>query len=85
MLVQLPETPKANLTARDAVAALAAEIQAARASGYSLADVAAMLGERGFQLSASTLGSYLRDQRSASGKTRSVRSLKGRSFLLNDD
>lgn len=74
MLAQLPDKPKLHPTARDAVAALASEIHAARASGYNLADVAAMLGDRGLKLSASTLGSYLRELRPPSAKPRTARS-----------
>ena len=74
MLAQLPHKPKQTMTARDAVAALAPEIQAARANGYGLADIAEMLKDRGLTLSASTLGSYLRDLRPTPAKTRSARS-----------
>lgn len=59
-LQTLPPKPRASLTARDAVAALAPEIRAARAAGYSLGDLAYQLGDCGIAISASTLGSYLR-------------------------
>lgn len=59
-LQALPPRARTTLTARDAVAALAPEIRAARAAGYSLADLAGQLGNRGVSISASTLGSYLR-------------------------
>lgn len=74
MLAQLPEKPKRSLTARDAVAALAPEIQAARANGYGLADIAEMLKDRGLTLSASTLGGYLRELRPPPAKARTARS-----------
>lgn len=59
-LQTLPPKVPATLTARDAVVALAPEIRAARAAGYSLADIAGQLGRRGVAISASTLGTYLR-------------------------
>ncbi|HRM74880.1 MAG TPA: hypothetical protein PLI13_09320 [Paracoccus sp. (in: a-proteobacteria)] len=59
-LEALPPRARTTLTARDAVVALAPEIQKVRAAGYSLADVAGQLGRRGVSISASTLGSYLR-------------------------
>lgn len=59
-LQTLPPKPKSALTARDAVTVLAPEIQAARASGYSLADITKQLERHGVTISASTLGSYLR-------------------------
>lgn len=72
-LAELPEKPKTLLTARDAVAALAPEIHAARASGYGLADIAGLLQERGIRVSPSTLGSYLRELTPSSGKARTPR------------
>lgn len=59
-LQALPPRARTTLTARDAVAALAPEIRAARAAGYSLGDLAGQLGDCGIAISASTLGSYLR-------------------------
>lgn len=59
-LTALPSKPNRRLSARDAVTALAAELTAARASGYSLGDLATQLTDRGVPISASTLGSYLR-------------------------
>lgn len=59
-LQALPPRARTTLTARDAVAALAPEIRAARAAGYSLGDLACELGDCGIAISASTLGSYLR-------------------------
>ncbi|KGJ01737.1 hypothetical protein SAMN04487972_1553 [Paracoccus halophilus] len=50
----LPPKRRAALTARDAVVALAPEIRATRAAGYSLADIAGQLGSRGVAISAST-------------------------------
>ena len=59
-LQQLQPKPMSNFTARDAVAALVDELRVAQDQGYSLADLEEMLSSRGVQLSASTLGSYLR-------------------------
>lgn len=60
-LSQLPPKPKEHLTARDVVTALASDIRAKISTdGYSLKDVAAEMSKRGVQISASTLGSYLR-------------------------
>lgn len=44
----------------ETIAQLRGELQAARAAGYSLSDIADQLGARGVAISASTLGSYLR-------------------------
>lgn len=60
-LSKLPPKPKAHFTARDVVAALAAEIHTKIAQdGYSLKNMAAEMSERGVKISASTLGTYLR-------------------------
>lgn len=72
-LAALPEKPKTSFTARDAVAALASEIQAARTNGYGLSDIAAMLEERGIRVSPSTLGSYLRELAPSPAKARAPR------------
>ncbi|MCZ0962460.1 hypothetical protein [Paracoccus benzoatiresistens] len=72
-LARLPEKPRTMLTARDAVAALAPEIHAARSGGYGLADIAAMLQQRGIRVSPSTLGSYLRELAPSSAKARTPR------------
>ena len=59
-LRDLPPKPPAHRSAKEVVAALEAEIRAAQAKGYTLADIAAIYSELG-QVSASTLQSYLRD------------------------
>lgn len=57
----LPPKPKSKLTARDVVVALAPEIRTKiKVDGYSLKDMAQEMSERGVQISASTLGTYLR-------------------------
>ena len=60
-LSQLPPKQKKHLTARDVVTALENDIRAKISTdGYSLKDVAEEMSRRGVQISASTLGSYLR-------------------------
>ncbi|RJL15840.1 hypothetical protein [Paracoccus siganidrum] len=60
-LAGLPPKPKATLTARDVVVALAPDIRAQiTGGGYSLKDISEELHKRGIKISASTLGSYLR-------------------------
>lgn len=58
-LQELPEKPKENLSLREAVGQLRDQIQAALAKGYSYDDLAKMLTEKGIEISATTLKSYV--------------------------
>lgn len=60
-LVKLPPKEQKAFSAKHAVHSLLPELQAARVSGYTLADLADYLGKRGIAVSASTLGTYLRE------------------------
>ncbi|WP_088890598.1 hypothetical protein [Leptolyngbya ohadii] len=59
ILEDLPEKPKENWSLREAVAYLQAQISSALSKGYSYEEVARMLTERGIEISASSLKSYL--------------------------
>lgn len=58
-LVDLPEKPKENWSLREAVAHLQVQISSALSKGYSYEEVARMLTEKGIEISASSLKSYL--------------------------
>ncbi|MHA3980895.1 hypothetical protein ACW9UR_24860 [Halovulum sp. GXIMD14794] len=59
-LTKLPRKTSFTLTAKEVVRLTHSDLVSARANGYSLADLAAILGKRGVAISASTLGTYLR-------------------------
>ncbi|WP_323010681.1 hypothetical protein [Paracoccus sp. (in: a-proteobacteria)] len=59
-LRDLPPKPPTHRTAKQVVIELEADIRAALARGYTLADIARIYSELG-EVSASTLQSYLRD------------------------
>lgn len=61
-LAGLPPKQNHTLTAKEVVRAAHPDLVAARASGYTLADLAVVLGKRGVAISASTLGTYLREE-----------------------
>lgn len=82
-LQELPEKPKENLSLREAVGQLRDQIQAALAKGYSYDDLAKMLTEKGIEISATTLKSYVpagrrqsNKDKAAAPKTRTRRSRK---------
>lgn len=92
-LQELPEKPKENLSLREAVGQLRDQIQAALAKGYSYDDLSKMLTEKGIEISATTLKSYVpagkrqssKDKdKAASGKTRGRRSRKELSEELDE-
>jgi hypothetical protein len=58
-LEELPEKPKENWSLREAVAHLQVHISSALSKGYSYEEVAKMLTEKGIEISASSLKSYL--------------------------
>ncbi|MBD1852248.1 hypothetical protein [Leptolyngbya sp. FACHB-711] len=72
-LEELPEKPKENWSLREAVAYLQVQISSALSKGYSYEEVAGMLTERGIEISASSLKSYLsaakRQKETAAPKT----------------
>lgn len=73
ILEDLPEKPKENWSLREAVAHLQVQISSALSKGYSYEEVARMLTERGIEISASSLKSYLsaakRQKETAPSKT----------------
>ncbi|NEQ28918.1 MAG: hypothetical protein F6K28_60225 [Microcoleus sp. SIO2G3] len=71
-LAELPEKPKENLSLREAVAQLQDQIKAALAKGYSYEDVAQILGDRGIDISASTLKNYVPAGKRQATKDRSA-------------
>ncbi|WP_088893679.1 hypothetical protein [Leptolyngbya ohadii] len=82
-LQDLPEKPKENLSLREAVGQLRDQIQAALAKGYSYDDLAKMLTEKGIEISATTLKSYVpagkrqsSKDKAAAPKTRTRRTRK---------
>lgn len=82
-LQELPEKPKENLSLREAVGQLRDQIQAALAKGYSYDDLAKMLTEKGIEISATTLKSYVpagkrqaNKDKAAAAKTRTRRPRK---------
>lgn len=82
-LQELPEKPKENLSLREAVGQLRDQIQAALAKGYSYDDLAKMLTEKGIEISATTLKSYVpagkrqsSKDKAAAPKTRTRRTRK---------
>jgi septum formation inhibitor MinC len=82
-LQELPEKPKENLSLREAVGQLRDQIQAALAKGYSYDDLAKMLTEKGIEISATTLKSYVpagkrqsNKDKATTGKTRTRRTRK---------
>lgn len=75
-LAALPPKPKNRFSSREAVAEMADDIRRARDTlGYSLEDIALMLGDHGHQIKPSTLRGYLRDLEKA-GSTRKTRRRK---------
>ncbi|NJL21800.1 MAG: hypothetical protein HC895_14920 [Leptolyngbyaceae cyanobacterium SM1_3_5] len=54
-LAELPEKPKEKLSLREAITQIQDQIKAALAKGYSYEDIAKILGDRGIDISASTL------------------------------
>lgn len=58
-LEDLPEKPKETWSLREAVAQLQVQISSALSKGYSYEEVARMLTEKGIEISASSLKSYL--------------------------
>ncbi len=71
-LQELPEKPKENLSLREAVGQLRDQIQAALAKGYSYDDLAKMLTEKGIEISATTLKSYVPAGRRQSNKDKTA-------------
>lgn len=65
-LQALPEKPKEELSLKEAISQLQEPIRAALAKGYSYQELAAMLAEKGINISAFTLKNYV-----PSGKRRS--------------
>ncbi|SEO08387.1 hypothetical protein SAMN04489859_103352 [Paracoccus alcaliphilus] len=76
-LSDAPPKPKDGYMVREIVGELAPLLLEMREKGYNLADIAAHFGKQGIAVSASTLGSYLRDHErkdtTAKGKPRSAR------------
>jgi len=71
MLQDLPQKPQTAFSARETVQALASEIHhAIDVLGYSLTDIARMVGEAGAEISPGTLASYLRESKTAASKKR---------------
>lgn len=58
-LQELPDKPKENLSLREAVNRLQDQLKAALVRGYSYDDLAAMLSDRGIEISPSTLKNYV--------------------------
>lgn len=58
-LAELPEKPKEKLSLREAITQIQDQIKAALAKGYSYEDIAKILGDRGIDISASTLKNYV--------------------------
>lgn len=75
----LPEKPKENWSLREAVAVLQESISAALGKGYSYEEVAKMLSEKGIEISASSLKSYLSAAKRQKGSTSRGRKPKQRS------
>jgi hypothetical protein len=76
MLAALPPKPKSRFSSREAVAEMADDIRRARDTlGYSLEDIALMLGEHGHDIKPGTLRGYLRDLEKAES-TRKTRRRK---------
>lgn len=72
ILEELPEKPKENWSLREAVAHLQVQISSTLAKGYSYEEIAGMLTEKGIDISASSLKSYLsaaKRQKDQTGKT----------------
>jgi hypothetical protein len=67
-LAELPEPSRNKISTRDAIAEMADTINELRTRGYTLADVAQLLTERGMRVAANTLRAYLRSRR---GRSRS--------------
>nr|RNJ68920.1 MAG: hypothetical protein EDM05_11865 [Leptolyngbya sp. IPPAS B-1204] len=74
VLQGLPEKPRENWSLREAVAVLQESISAALAKGYSYEEIAKMLSEKGVEISASSLKSYL----SAAKRQKGLTSSKGK-------
>ena len=72
-LATLPERSPDEISCREAVAMLFPQIQALRHKGYSLADIAKFLTERGFAITEAALKKYLGEMARAGGKTKRVR------------
>lgn len=70
LLQQLPEKPKEAVSLQEAVNQLQEEIRLALSKGYSYAELAPLLGERGIAISANTLKRYVSIGRGKSGKGR---------------
>jgi hypothetical protein len=70
----LPEKPKENWSLREAVSMLQESISAALGKGYSYEEIAKMLSEKGVEISASSLKSYL----SAAKRQKGVATAKGK-------
>ena len=92
-LQDLPEKPKENLSLREAVGQLRDQIQAALAKGYSYDDLSKMLTEKGIEISATTLKSYVpagkrqssKDKdKATTGKPRGRRPRKAQSEELSE-
>ncbi|SEO07689.1 hypothetical protein SAMN04489859_103318 [Paracoccus alcaliphilus] len=60
-LTEAPPKPKTGYMVREIVAELAPALLEMRQKGYDLVDIAAYFGQQDIAVSASTLGSYLRD------------------------
>lgn len=83
LLQELPDKPKENLSLREAVNRLQDQLKAALLRGYSYDDLAALLSDRGIEISPSTLKNYVPSgkrqaarEAAATGKTKTRRPRK---------
>ncbi|MBD2090842.1 hypothetical protein H6F67_13380 [Microcoleus sp. FACHB-1515] len=72
-LAELPEKPKEKLSLREAITQIQDQIKAALAKGYSYEDIAKILGDRGIDISASTLKNYVPAGKRQATKERTAR------------
>jgi hypothetical protein len=76
LLEELPEKPKEDLSLRQAVEQMRDSIKAALAKGYSYADIADMLTDKGIRISALTLKNYVPAGKRQASKTKTRRPRK---------
>jgi hypothetical protein len=71
-LQALPEKPKEELSLKEAISQLQVPLRAALAKGYSYQELAAMLAQKGINISAFTLKNYVPSGKRSGNKTQSV-------------